>query len=304
MPRLIGFTKWNGVLMGRLAWALSAVCLLSCDASEQESASQTLDAATDSEPHAADEAGRAELDVDADAAPTRDADAADEADSDRVDLASLPPAAVRGRVFIFGPPGGTLEGAAVFVFEQPDIRAVTGSDGRFELTDVPPGDVTLVMLADGYPENQLGTQRLLGEDLEQLDFQAVPQSIYDLFAFLTNSVPDPERCQVSTTVTRWFEGSLPTVHGEPGATATITPSLPPQHGPTYFNEEVLPTPGLTETSVDGGVVWTNVPPGEYVLRAHKEEVEFDEVRILCRAGVLVNAGPPQGLQGLVPGSGY
>lgn len=72
----------------------------------------------------------------------------------------------------------------------------------------------------------------------------------------------------------------------------------------HFNEDVLPTPGLAETSVDGGVVWTNVVPGEYVLTASKEGVEFEPVKIRCRAGVLVNAGPPRGLQGKGPGGPY
>ncbi len=84
----------------------------------------------------------------------------------------------------------------------------------------------------------------------------------------------------------------------------MTPDPGAEHGPVYFNKDVLPEPGLTETSVDGGVVWTNVPPGNYVLRANKTDVEFEEVRIWCRPNVLVNAAPPKGLQALVPGSGY
>lgn len=214
------------------------------------------------------------------------------------------PAAVRGTVRIFGPPGGPLPGAEVRVFEHPELKAVTNDEGKFEIAGVPAGDVTLVMLAEGYPENQLATLSLDGEDLESLDFQAVSQGIYDIFAALTGAEPDPTRCQVSTTVTRWFEASLPVVHGEPGATATISPELPAEHGPIYFNPDVLPTPGLTETSVDGGVVWTNVPPGEYVLSAKKKDVSFEEVRILCRANVLVNAGPPRGLQALNAGGDY
>ena len=263
--------------------------------------------------------GPGEPDAAVDADPVTTDDAAAPTDGDGVaavdsttpadvggedDLAGVPPATVRGTVRIFGPPGGPLEGATIGILEHPERSAVTGADGRFELTDVPGGDVTLVLTADGYPENQLGTHRLQGEDLERLDFQAVSQTIYDIFAVLANAAPDPARCQISSTVTRWFEGSLPAVHGEPGATVSIEPSLPAEHGPTYFNADVLPTPGLTETTVDGGVVWTNAPPGTYVIRAHKPGVTFEDVRIKCRAGVLVNAAPPWGLQALVPGSGY
>ncbi len=214
------------------------------------------------------------------------------------------PAAVRGRVRIFGPPGGPLAGAEVHVLERPQMRTVTDAKGRFEFASVRPGDVTLVMVADTFHENQLGTHTLAGEPLEGMDFQAVSDGVFAVFASLAKADPDPTRCQVSTTVTRFFEGKVPKVHGEPGATATITPALPATHGPVYFNEAVLPTPGVTETSVDGGVVWTNVPPGDYTLRADKPGVAFEHVRIKCRPNVLVNAAPARGLQALNPGSGY
>jgi len=237
--------------------------------------------------------------------PADTADVPDVVDAvETPDLSAVPAAAVRGRVRIFGPPGGPLEGAEIHVLEHPELTTLSGADGTFEFADVPAGDVTLVMLAEGYPENQLGTHTLAGEDIEGLDFQAVSKGIYDIFALLTEQVPDPEMCQVSTTVTRWFEGDLPIVHGEPGATCAISPGLAEDRGPIYFNPDVLPTPGLVETSVDGGVVWTNVPPGEYTLTAVKPEVEFETVRIKCRPNVLVNAGPPRGLQALNPGSGY
>ncbi len=220
------------------------------------------------------------------------------------DVAGLPNAAVRGRVWIFGPPGGPLVGAKVAMLEHPDRETVSDDSGAFEFLDVPAGDVTLVMTANGYHPNQLGTHTLLGVDADHFDFQAVSDGIYALFASLTEVDPDPAFCQVSTTVTRYFEGGLPGVHGEPGVVANIEPSLSAKHGPIYFSHEVLPTPGLTETTVDGGVVWMNVPPGDYVLHAKKDGVTFEDVRVHCRPGVLVNAGPPRGLQALNVGSGY
>lgn len=60
---------------------------------------------------------------------------------------------------------------------------------------------------------------------------------------------------------------------------------------------ILPDRRLTQTTRDGGVLWLNVPPGEYVLTAHKG-VRFTQARFRCRAGVLVNASPPWGLQAL------
>jgi|GEM_PF-3542389 len=43
-------------------------------------------------------------------------------------------------------------------------------------------------------------------------------------------------------------------------------------------------------------VFLNVPPGDYVLTAHKAGMSFTPAAIRCRAGVLVNASPPWGLQ--------
>ena len=84
----------------------------------------------------------------------------------------------------------------------------------------------------------------------------------------------------------------------PGATVTITPSLPSEHGPIYFNANVIPQADLTETSDDGGVLYTNVPPGTYVLSASKDGVTFEDVTIQCEPDVLVNPSPPHGLQAL------
>jgi hypothetical protein len=87
-------------------------------------------------------------------------------------------------------------------------------------------------------------------------------------------------------------------HGEAGATVTVEPALPPEHGPIYFNAAVIPDPSLTETSEDGGVLFVDVPPGTYTLHAQKDGVIFEDTLMQCEAGVLVNASPPYGLQAL------
>jgi hypothetical protein len=66
----------------------------------------------------------------------------------------------------------------------------------------------------------------------------------------------------------------------------------------YFGADVIPDRDLTETSEDGGVLYTNVPVGTYVMRASKDGVTFEETTMKCEAGVLVNASPPYGLQAL------
>ena len=88
----------------------------------------------------------------------------------------------------------------------------------------------------------------------------------------------------------------PGAHGEDGATVAIDPPLPPEHGPIYFSSNVIPDRSLTETTDYGGAVYIQVPPGQYVLTASKPGVEFAQVKVKCRPGVLVNASPPWGLQ--------
>ena len=111
--------------------------------------------------------------------------------------------------------------------------------------------------------------------------------------------PDPQTCQLVTTVTRIGKSLYdPGAHGEAGVTVQLDPPLPPVHGPVYFNADVIPDLSLSETSDDGGVVYTNVPPGEYTLVGSKDGATFTAVRFKCEAGWLVNASPPWGIQRL------
>jgi len=56
----------------------------------------------------------------------------------------------------------------------------------------------------------------------------------------------------------------------------------------------LPDTTLTATTIDGGVLFYRVPPGKYVLKASKNGVVFNAVRINCTVGALINAAPPMG----------
>ena len=96
----------------------------------------------------------------------------------------------------------------------------------------------------------------------------------------------------------------------------------------YFNDMVLPDPTRDYSSLDGGVLLLNVPPGDYTLsascvtdpdlladliaeyppeenedqsvRCQTEDVEFEDIVMKCRAGVFLNASPSYGLQALPP----
>jgi hypothetical protein len=91
-------------------------------------------------------------------------------------------------------------------------------------------------------------------------------------------------------------------HGDPGAIAILSP-LVPAVGPIYFNEYVQPDPSWLATSVDGGVTWINVPPGEYSVTAQKtgvnyETVKFDINKSDAKNGIILYiASPPDSVQG-------
>jgi hypothetical protein len=208
-------------------------------------------------------------------------------------------ASVSGDAIPFNYQGDRIEGATVSILELPDKRMVTGADGHFEFDGIPVGsEVSLVMEHPGYHLEQTGTHVVPPEGLERVTFQGVTNDVYAALGAVLGVVPDEEHaCQMPTTVTRIGKSLYdPGAHGEEGATVTIDPPLPAEHGPIYFNSSVIPDRSLTETSDDGGVLYVQVPPGEYVMTAHKPGAEFRQVKFKCRAGVLVNASPPWGLQ--------
>lgn len=201
-----------------------------------------------------------------------------------------------------GGPDGRIAGAEVWILERPERRVTTGADGHFEFDGLEAGsEVTLVMDHPEYYPIQTGTITLGPEGAERVTFQAVTYPIYDAFADFLQIEPDPARCQMVTTVTRVGKSIYdPGAHGEAGVVVTLDPSLPAEQGPIYFNASVLPDRSLTETSEDGGVLFLQVPPGDYVWTAEKPGVEFSQVKMKCRAGLLVNASPPWGLQAEAP----
>jgi hypothetical protein len=207
-----------------------------------------------------------------------------------------------GNAFNFGPEGGRVGGADVFVLERPELSVVTGEKGEFEITGLVAGeDATFVMEHPDFAPIQTGTFLPDELGLQQVTFQAPDHAMFGLMAVLANIEPDPQRCQIASTVTR-LGGTLygAGAHGEAGATVTIDPPVPSRHGPCYFNlaenNIIYPDWELTETTDDGGVLYVNVEPGDYLLTAHKDGVKFTTARMKCRAGMLVNASPPKALQ--------
>lgn len=211
---------------------------------------------------------------------------------------------VSGDAFAFtlpGEPYGLIDGAAITVLEQPAVSVETDAEGHFVIPALPPGsEATFVLEREGFPLARTKTFTLpeLGS-LERVTFQVPDDTLFELLAGLLMLDVDPATCQIVSTVTRVGKSIYDAgAHGEAGATVTLEPAIPAEHGPIYFNAAVIPEPGLTETSEDGGVLFTNVPAGTYVMRAHKDGVTFEATTMKCEAGVLVNASPPYGLQAL------
>lgn len=189
---------------------------------------------------------------------------------------------------------GRIVGAHVSVLEDSSIQTTTAAKGHFELAVPLDRPATLVMDDPDYVIVQTQTFDISGP-LEQVTFQAVSPALYDVLAMQLGIVPDPTDCQLVTTVTR-VGGSLYVAadEGEPDVVVSVDPPI--AGGPIYFNATTMPDRTLTASSTDGGVLWVNVPPGDYTITGTKAGVTLRPVNATCRAGVLVNASPPWGLQ--------
>ncbi len=192
--------------------------------------------------------------------------------------------------------GDRVAGATVSVLERPDLSVVTGDDAHFRFDGLEVGaQVTLVVEHPDFMTTQTATIVVGPNGVRPFAIQAVPTG---LFTALSGLVPEPveldQYCVIASTVAR-FGGSLYVYlrQGLPGAEVSLEPAA--GNGPIYFNENVLPDPAQTSTSSDGGVLFYRVPPGDYVMAASHPEAVFNEVSLRCRAGVIVNAGPPLGL---------
>jgi hypothetical protein len=209
---------------------------------------------------------------------------------------------VRGTVYAFDNQV-PIEGATVRVAELPGVSAVSGPDGVYELV-VPDGTrVTPYVEAAGYHGIHLQTFVTTGSDLERFNFQVPSNGIYAALAAVVGVELDADGNQVRCAIVSTFstvnvrelsfaEFVAYGAHGVAGATAATTPALP---DPIYFNEMVVPDPTQTESSVDGGVIWIEVPDGVYRVTASHPSERFAEFTATCAPGRLVNANPPQGL---------
>jgi len=178
-----------------------------------------------------------------------------------------------------------IAGATIRVAELPGVSATSLSDGSYDLV-VPDGTkVTAYVDATGHHRIYAQTFVTTGRDLDRVNFQVPTQPIYFALAALLGVELDANgelvRCAIVSTFANVNvrELSFPDfvafgAHGVAGATATTTPTLP---DPVYFNESVIPDPSRTESSIDGGVIWTEVPEGVHRVQGHHPTERLAEI---------------------------
>ncbi len=223
------------------------------------------------------------------------------------------PVSVSGRTLAFSATAWVIAGAEVHIVELPDRVTTSDDAGDWSFDDLPRGQVvTFEMVHPDYVPIRTGSFLLGdpldgGDRLEDVTFQAPDPPTYALMAQAAGIDSRDDACQIATTVTRRGHSMLtasPT-HGEPEATASLTPAGTTDAGPIYFNllssGLIYPDPSLAETSHDGGVLWANATPGHYRMEGFKEGAVIRPVRVDCAPGYLVNASPPWGLQVLEGG---
>ena len=199
-----------------------------------------------------------------------------------------------------------LAGATIHVLEDDGLTTTVADDGTYSLEVPDQAEVTPYITKDGYGTIYLQTFTTDGQDLVNVNFQTPTLQVRDLLAAVlgieTNEDGYPAKCAVVSTVsTKQVRGVTYQqfidwgAHGVAGVQAHITPEAGQR---TYFNEYVIPDKTATETSKDGGVVWSEVPAGEYTLSAAGAGSQWPDVDVTCADGRIVNANPPWGLNQL------
>lgn len=219
------------------------------------------------------------------------------------------------RVHAFERFGRPIAGAWVSLRERPGVRVCTDREGRVRVSAAPGSLVTAVGQHRGCQTVQTATVAVPADGLcgaqRALALQ-VPLAL--TFRLLRRLLTRPRAgCHhLATTIAAAGKTLLDSPQGEPGAQVVLRRvdggagcgdppiylgAVPVIHK-TEFARAVLSARGLAapldRTSVDGGVLIANVPPGRYVLTACKAGVRFQAVEVVISAGSpeLINVSPP------------
>ena len=216
---------------------------------------------------------------------------------------------ISGNVYAFFGIDDVIPGSVVKVDEFPAISSAVGPDGTYAIEVPDDANVTpYIVTPDGYNDTYLQTFHTSGQDLIHVHFQVTKDLHYQAFSAILG-VPLDENgvikdCVIVSTFSitaardaATFDPGFKNVypHGLANSTATIDPAGQGNtKGPVYFSEAVIPTPAQTSSSVDGGVLWTEVPPGWYKLTPSNPSSNLAPFTAHCENGRLINASPPWG----------
>ena len=220
--------------------------------------------------------------------------------------AAAPVTHIKGVAYTFNQPL-PIAGATISVAELPQFSTVTDANGYYDLAvevTAAGQKVTPFIVKASYHTIYLQTFTLQPNDpdLEHVHFQTPDEGTFVILSTLVGVGPKTTQCQVVSTISdKVIQGMTYEqfrdhgAHGVAGVQASATPTLAK---PVYFNSKVVPQADLTESSDDGGVLWLNVPNGEYVLHAThltNPARKFADVTVTCAPNRIVNANPPWGL---------
>jgi hypothetical protein len=209
----------------------------------------------------------------------------------------------------------TVPEVEVWIAEYPETKDLgirTDETGWWTMYVVKQAGVevefSFVYEKDGWATTKSNVITVGDEDITDLAIQYIDPLYYEQMmkpyveAIWLGDTP-LQNAMVVTVGKSWssmHDGRLP--HGDPGALAFASPA--PEIGPIYFNRQVIPDPTLTQTSVDGGVAWLNLPVDQtYHVTAAKGGVTYKTVRFNVDAADVENgvelyiASPPHSVEG-------
>jgi hypothetical protein len=224
-------------------------------------------------------------------------------------------ATVEIRAHAFERFGRPLAGAWIAVRERPELRLLTGRDGRVRLAAAVGSTITAIGGRPGCQTLQAATVIVPAEGLCGADRAITLQVPLALTFWLLQRLLTRPRAgchHLATTITAAGKTLVDSPQGEPGAEvvlrrvdgagdcgdAPIYLGAVPLIHKTEFARAVLAARGvvapLRRSSVDGGVLIANVPRGRYTLTARKPGVRFSAVEVVIAedSPSLVNVSPP------------
>jgi hypothetical protein len=191
-----------------------------------------------------------------------------------------------------------VPGVNIWIAEYPEskeLKILSDKTGWWSMTVIKPKGVELgfsfVYEKKGWITTKSNVIPVVDEDDLDLSMQYIDPLLYHEFAkpgiekMIASMIPAGEdtafkNAAVVTIGKEWasmHDDRLP--HGVAGAVAT---NIPGAIGPIYFDESVMPNLSYSESSVDGGVAWINIPPGEYILTATRPGLKFNHVKFVIK----------------------